>query len=131
MAYKRTDRVNALLRQELQQIIQREMTDPRVGFATVTAVETSPDLRHARVFVSVMGTDEEAEASLKALEDARPFLRHELAARTDLRFVPDLSFKRDTSIAQATRIGELLREAHERGEGGRAPSREQEEQGRR
>lgn len=116
MAYRRTDRVNALLRQELQQLVQLELKDPRVGFATVTAVQTSPDLRHARVFVSVLGTTEEGEASLRALAEARAFLRRELAARTQLRHVPELSFKRDTSIEQATRISALLRESKERHE---------------
>lgn len=113
MGYKRTDRVNALLRHELQRLIQFELKDPRVGFATVTAVETSPDLRHARAFVSVLGSAEEGEASLRALDEARAFLRHELAARTELRYVPELSFKHDTSIEQATRISTLLRESEE------------------
>lgn len=114
MAYKRADRVNALLRHELQDIILREIKDPRVGFATVTVVETSPDLRHARVFVSVLGSGEEGEASIRALDEARAFLRHELAARTDLRFVPELTFKRDVSMERATRISELLRESKEK-----------------
>jgi ribosome-binding factor A len=114
MPYKRTDRVNALLRQELQQLIQSELTDPRIGFATVTGVEVSADLRHARVFVSVMAEAEQREASLRALEDARHFLRHELAGRTELRYVPELTFKLDRSIEQATRISELLREAKPR-----------------
>jgi ribosome-binding factor A len=115
VSYKRTDRVNALLRQELQRLIQSEMTDPRIGFATVTSVEVSTDLRHARVFVSVMAEGEERQSSLRALEDARHFLRHQLAERTELRYVPELNFKLDTSIEQATRIDRLLREAR-RGE---------------
>src|SRR5439155_2092394 len=96
MAYKRTDRINALLRHELQRLIQQEVKDPRVGFATVTGVETSPDLRHARVFVSVLAGEDEARAALKALQDARKYFRHELAQRTELRYVPDLDFARDT-----------------------------------
>lgn len=111
MPFKRTDRVNALLQQELQRLIQGEMTDPRVGFATVTEVEVTPDLRHARVFVSVLAGSEEAQTALSALSDARAFLRHQLAGRTDLRYVPELSFKLDTSMEQASRIDELLREA--------------------
>lgn len=111
MAYKRTDRVNAQLRDELQELIQQEVKDPRVGFATVTAVETSPDLRHARVFVSIMGSSEDGEIALRALTDARAYLRHELAARTALRYVPELSFTRDISLERASRIDALLREA--------------------
>ncbi len=114
MAYKRTDRVNALLRQELQQLLQQEVKDPRVGFATVTGVETSPDLRHARVYVSVMASDEEAETAMKALREARAYLRHELASRTALRYVPELEFTRDTTLVRASRIDALLREAKER-----------------
>ncbi len=114
MAYKRTDRVNALLREELQQLIQRQVHDPRVGFSTVTGVETSSDLRHARVFVSFLGTPEEGEEALAALTDARSYLRQQLAARVQLRYVPELSFKRDTSIEQSARISALLREARER-----------------
>lgn len=114
MAYKRTDRVNALLRHELQEIIQQELKDPRVGFATVTGIETSSDLRHARVFVSVLGSPDEAQASVRALQEARAYLRHELAERTELRYVPELSFRRDASIERASRISELLRESRER-----------------
>jgi ribosome-binding factor A len=111
VTYKRTDRVNALLRHELQQLIQQEVKDPRVGFATVTDVETTPDLRHAKVFVSVMGADAEADASIAALQEARAFLRHELAARVTMRRVPELDFSRDRTLDRAMRIDELLREA--------------------
>lgn len=114
MAYKRTDRVNTLIRHELQQLIQREVKDPRVGFATVTDVETSPDLRHAKVYVSVMGTDEEADATMTALQDARSFLRHALAERITMRRVPELDFARDQTLDRAMRIEALLREAKAR-----------------
>jgi len=113
MAYKRTDRINALLRHELQRLIQQEVKDRRVAFATVTGVETSPDLRHARVFVSVLAGEDEARAALKALQDARKYFRHELAQRTELRYVPDLDFARDTTLEHANRIEALLRQAKE------------------
>jgi ribosome-binding factor A len=113
VTYKRTDRVNALIRHELQQLIQQEVKDERVGFATVTDVETSPDLRHARVFVSVMGADAEADATVAALQHARAFLRHALAERVTMRRVPELDFTRDTTLDRAMRIDELLREAKE------------------
>jgi ribosome-binding factor A len=114
VTYKRTDRVNALIRHELQQLIQQEVKDPRVGFATVTDVETSPDLRHARVYVSVLGADEEADATVKALQLARAFLRHQLAGRMNTRRVPELDFMRDTTLDRAMRIDALLREAKAR-----------------
>lgn len=111
MTYKRTDRVNALLRQELQQLIQQEVKDPRVGFATVTDVQTTPDLRHAKVYVSVLGADDEADVSISALQEARAFLRHALAERITIRRVPELDFERDRTLDRAMRIDALLREA--------------------
>ena len=115
MAYKRTDRVNALLQRELGTLISEELQDPRIAFATVTSVEVSPDLRTARVHVSVLGDDTVVEETMRALEDAKPHLRHELGARTELRFVPALELVPDRSAARATRISKLLREA--RGDG--------------
>jgi ribosome-binding factor A len=106
--------VNALLHEELQQLIQQEVKDPRVGFATVTGVETTPDLRHARVYVTVLAGDEEAETAVRALQEARAYLRRELAARTELRYVPELDFSRDTTLERANRIEALLREAQDR-----------------
>ena len=111
MTYKRTDRVNALIRHELQQLIQQEVKDPRVGFATVTDVETSPGLRHAKVYVSVMASDDEARTTIAALQEARAFLRHELAARITMRRVPELDFARDETLERAMRIDALLKEA--------------------
>lgn len=115
MAYKRTDRVNALLQRELGTLISEELQDPRIGFTTVTSVEVTPDLRTARVHVSVLGDDVVAAQTMRALEDAKPHLRHELGARTDLRFVPALELVRDRSAERATRISRLLREARNDG----------------
>jgi ribosome-binding factor A len=114
MAFKRADRVNALLQRELGTIISEELRDPRIAFTTVTAVQVTDDLRSARVHVSVLGDEEAAAATMKALEDAKPFLRHEIGSRTDLRFVPEISFVADRTAEQAVRISALLREARER-----------------
>jgi len=114
MAYKRSDRVNSLLQRELGTLISEELRDPRIAFPTVTAVEITPDLRSAKVHVSVLGDEEAAGKTMKALEDAKPFLRRELGERTDLRFVPELTFVHDRSAEQAVRISALLREARER-----------------
>ena len=114
MAYKRADRVNSLLQRELGTLISEELRDPRIAFPTVTAVEITPDLRSAKVHVSVLGDEEAAGKTMKALEDAKPFLRRELGARTDLRFVPELTFVHDRSAEQAVRISALPREARER-----------------
>ena len=117
MPYKRTDRVNALLQRELGQLISEELSDPRISFATVTAVETTPDLKTARVHVSVLGPTEEARATIRALEGARHHLRREIGRRTDLRYVPDLVFVEDRTAESAARISRLLREAAKRAEG--------------
>jgi len=109
--YKRTDRVNALLQRELGQLISEELNDPRIPFATVTAVETTPDLRSARVHVSVLGDEEQGRTAMAALEGAAHYLRKELGRRTELRYVPELTFEEDRSAAKAARISALLREA--------------------
>ena len=111
MAYKRADRVNALLQRELGTLISEELRDPRITFPTVTAVEVTPDLRTARVHVSVLGDDEASEQTLRALEEARPHIRRELGNRIDLRIVPALTFVPDRTAARAARISRLLREA--------------------
>jgi ribosome-binding factor A len=113
MAYKRADRVNALLQRELAMLISEELRDPRIAFATVTAVEVTDDLRSARVHVSVLGDEEQGRETMKALDDARAYLRHEIGERTDLRFVPELAFVPDTSAERAVRISSLLRQARE------------------
>src|SRR6059036_906908 len=113
VAYKRADRVNALLQRELGMLISEELRDPRIAFATVTAVETTDDLRSARVHVSVLGDDEQIRATMQALEEARPYLRHEIGSRTELRFVPDITFVSDRTAERAARISTLLRQARE------------------
>ena len=116
MTYKRADRVNALLQRELGTIISEELQDPRIGFTTVTAVEITNDLRTARVHVSVLGDDEQIASTMKAIEEAKPYLRHELGSRIELRFVPELVFVSDRSAERSARISTLLRKAKEREE---------------
>jgi len=110
---QRTDRLDSQIQQELMDLLQREMADPRIGFATVTRVETARDLGHARVWVSVLGTDEERERSMKALQLATPWLRRRLGDRLTLRHVPELSIRLDESIASGDRVLRLLRELDE------------------
>jgi ribosome-binding factor A len=107
---RRTERVNDLLREEISSIVHRDLKDPRLGgLISITEVETSPDFRHARVFVSVMGTDEERVASLKALNSAAGFMRRELRGRLQsLRYLPELTFKLDDSIERGTRLSALI-----------------------
>jgi ribosome-binding factor A len=107
---QRTERVDELLRQEIGSIVAREVADPRVGFATITSVETTPDLRHAKVWVSVIGQPAEREATVAALRRAMPFVRHELGTRLRIRRIPDLHVHLDDTAERGTRVLRLLSE---------------------
>ncbi len=111
---RRIERVNALLTEEIADLLRREIQDPRLSaMVSVTGVETSPDLHNATVNVSVMGSDEEVERAMAALRHAAGFLRHEMGGRLRLRHVPELTFKLDTSIEQGARVLRLLKEIEE------------------
>jgi ribosome-binding factor A len=107
---QRTQRLNSQLQQELMQLLQREMKDPRIGFATVTSVETAPDLSSARVWVSVLGSEEDRTESLRALSAAAPWLRRQLGERLHIRTIPQLLIRRDESIESGDRVLKLLRQ---------------------
>ncbi len=107
---QRTDRIDELLRQEIGAIIAREISDPRVGFATVTGVETAPDLRHAKVWVSVIGQEADRRATLAALGRAMPFVRHELGKRLRLKRIPEFHLELDDTLERGTRVLQLLNE---------------------
>jgi ribosome-binding factor A len=107
---QRTDRVDELLRQEIGAILAREVADPRVGFATVTDVETTPDLQHAKVWVSVIGDAAERRATLEALDGAMGYVRRELGVRLRLRRVPALHVALDSSMEHGTRVLQILDE---------------------
>ena len=107
---QRSDRLDSQIRQELMQLLQREMKDPRIGFATVTRVETARDLGSAKVWVSVLGTPDEQQAALKALTDAAPWLRRQLGSRLTIRHVPQLVIRHDDSIEAGDRVLRLLNE---------------------
>lgn len=110
---RRTLQVGEMLREELTDIIRREVKDPRLGFWSITGVEVPPDLRSARVFVSVLGTDDERKATLKALDGASGFIRHHLKPRLRMRHIPELEFRDDRSMEHADQIGRALRELAE------------------
>jgi ribosome-binding factor A len=115
---QRTERVDELLRQEIGAILSREVKDPRIGFATVTKVETAPDLGHARVWVSVIGQRGERTEAIAALEHAMPFVRRELGGRLRLRRIPILHVRLDDTIERGTRVLHLLEQL----EGGEGPA---------
>ena len=110
MPAARMRRVDEAVRAVLSEAIATELSDPRVGFVTVTQVKTSPDLRHARVYVSVLGDDAERGESLQALGAAGGFLQARLAASLRLRHTPTLSFEYDDSVDRGMRIQQLLHE---------------------
>jgi ribosome-binding factor A len=114
---QRTQRVDELLRQEIGAIVTREVSDPRIGFATITRVETTPDLRHARVWVSVIGQPSERDATIAALGRAMPFVRHELGRTLRIKRIPELHVRLDDTAERGTRVLHLLSEL----ETGQAP----------
>jgi len=105
---RRMERLDELLRQEIARLIAEEVRDPRVGFTTVMQARVSPDLRHARVYVSVLGDDEEKEAAVEALQRASGFLRSRLGAIVEMKYLPELEFELDRSLERAARIEEIL-----------------------
>lgn len=109
MQPKRLERVSQLIKEEISRVLQRELKDPRLGFVTVTEVETAKDLRQAKVFVSVLGDEAQWAGSLQALASARGFIRNWLRHHLDLRVTPELDFRADRSMEHAARIQALLR----------------------
>jgi len=106
----RTDRIDELLREEIGQILTRDIQDPRIGFVTITDVETAPDLSTAKVWVSVIGQPAEREQTIKTLQRAMPFVRHELGSRIRLRRIPELQIRADDTAQRGTRVLQLLAE---------------------
>lgn len=109
---QRIDRVQRLARQILGEEIQN-LKDPRVGFATVTSVRVSADLRFARVLVSVLGSEEEQEQTMAGLKSAKPYLRSEIGRQMRLKYLPELSFELDHRAEEAERLERLFRTLHE------------------
>lgn len=105
---RRTDRVGDQIRAELSDLLLREVKDPRVRLASISSVEVSGDLSHAKVLVSVLGADADREQAVEALEHARGFLRSQLARRLTLRIVPELHFKLDRGAEYSRQIEDLL-----------------------
>lgn len=106
---RRVDRINGLLRQEISQVLARQIKDPRLnGVITITEVQTSGDLRNALVLVSVMGDDEAKRNALEGIRSAAAFLRRELRDRLVLRYTPFLRFALDDSMEEADRVLQIM-----------------------
>jgi len=108
MSDGRMRRVDEAVRAVLSDAIAKDLLDPRVGFVTVTAVKTSPDLRHARVYVSVLGDDETRAETLEGLRSAHGFLQGRVATELSLKHTPALTFEYDESIDRGMRISRLI-----------------------
>jgi ribosome-binding factor A len=114
---RRLERLNGLFREELSDLLLRQLKDPRLAqFVSITRVIISPDLSHARVFVSVMGSEEEKASTLEGLTAAANYLRRELNNRISLRRMPELSFRRDDSLEQGAHVLDLLKQISEESE---------------
>lgn len=111
MGARRADRVADLVRAAVADLILREVKDPRIGLVTLTAVEMSDDLKHARVFFSVVGDVESRQRSLLGLQSAAGFIRREVGRRLQLRHAPEILFRLDSTPERAQRLTELLHEA--------------------
>jgi len=107
-------RVDEAMRMVLSDAIATDLKDPRIGFVTVTAVKTSPDLRHARVYVSVLGSEDERAASIEGLRSAHGYLQRRLAGELTLKHTPTLTFEYDDSVDRGMRITELLDQVGDR-----------------
>jgi ribosome-binding factor A len=113
----RPEKVREFIREQVSDILHHQVKDPRIGFVSVTDVEVSADLRHARVFVSVLGDEQAKAQTLAGLHSAAGFVRGELGRRLQMRFVPELTFRLDDSIERGTRVVSLLRQVTRSPEG--------------
>jgi ribosome-binding factor A len=120
MTSTRQEKVRELLRMEISEIIQREVSNPRVGFVTVTDAEISPDLRHAKVFISILGDQAQKDQGMKALRSATSFIRTAFAKRANMKVTPEIVFVEDKVLERGSRIFELL-EKMKKEDGGETP----------
>lgn len=108
----RPERVQAAIKKEISKIIHSELKDPRIGFITITRVDVTPDLRYARIYFSILGEEETKQQSLEGLKSATGFIRRLIGQRLNLRFVPEIVFKRDDSLEYSIHLDEKLKALH-------------------
>jgi len=106
----RQEKLVQLLKEEVSDILRREIKDPRLGFFTVIDAEITSDLRHAKIFVSIMGSEEERKQSMEVLKHAQHFVRQEFGKRVRMKVLPDIQFFRDETVDKGVRMLELLEE---------------------
>jgi ribosome-binding factor A len=119
MTKQRPERVQEALRQEISKIVQSEVSDSRIGFITITKVELTKDLRHAKVYFSILGDNKDKTLALKGLNSAKGYIKNIIGDRIKLRFMPEIIFKIDESLAYTKEIYDLLDriKAEKKGEG--------------
>jgi len=115
LEYKRSDRIAESIREEISSILLQEINDPRIQFVSVMRVEVSADLQHAKIFVSIIGSDDKKQEAFEGLKSARGFIQRKLGKRIRLRYTPEISFKMDTSVDEGMHIYELLQEIKNEG----------------
>ena len=113
MSDVRVRKLQEFIKQEVSQMLMRGMKDPRIGFTTVTDVEVTGDLRQAKIYVSLFGSDKEKADTLQALKHARGHVRSELGKILNLRYVPEIDFDKDTSLDYSMHIESLINEIHQ------------------
>jgi ribosome-binding factor A len=114
MSGRRQERLSEQLREEISLIMDGDLEDPRIGLATITEARVTPDLSHAKVFVSVAGNDEEAKETIAALNHAAGFIRHQLGFAIRMKRIPELHFVHDDTVRTAARIEQILQEEEEK-----------------
>ena len=112
MRFKRSERVRELLLKEISALIQRGLKDPRIGFATVTTVDLSDNLKHAKVYISVFGTEGERQDTIAGLTSASGFIRGSLGKNLNLRYIPILEFILDETAEHVAKINKIINELH-------------------
>ena len=113
LQYKRSDRLGDLIQREISDILHRRIKDPRIGFCTIVRVDMSDDLRHAKIRVSIMGSESQQKSTLAGLKSASGFIRREVGRKIALRHTPEIVFVLDKSVEQSFRIAQLLEEEKE------------------
>lgn len=116
MGEGRARKVGIFIQKEFSEILRRDIKDPRIGFVTVTKVRVTPDLKIANIYISIYGSDEEKEKSIRGLESAKGYIRSLFAKRLELRFAPEIRFFFDKSIEEGIRISKLISELKEKEE---------------
>jgi ribosome-binding factor A len=112
LEYKRSHRVADVIQREMADLLYRRIKDPRLSRVTITGVELTDDLRHARIFYCFLGSAADKDPVAKGLSKARSFIRRELGKRLQLRYLPDLEFRYDPSFEYGAKIDQLLKEIH-------------------